>query len=230
VNNYPGGKNGSGTFQTIINQIPPHDLFVEAFAGSGAILRKKKPAEVTLAFDLNQHACANLEGSIPGITVINGDATRLLRGFLAKYDYAGSRKFVYLDPPYLFSTRKSNRPIYPHEFGTIAQHRELLRLIKSLDCLAMISGYWSELYERELKDWRTISYNSITRSGEVAKEFLWMNYPEPTSLHDYSFLGANFTQRQVIKRQVERWKARLVKMPRLKRLALQQALDEIKIS
>ena len=27
---YPGGKNGSGTFQRIINQIPPHEIFIPA--------------------------------------------------------------------------------------------------------------------------------------------------------------------------------------------------------
>jgi hypothetical protein len=64
----------------------------------------------------------------------------------------------------------------------------------------------------------------------VAREWLWMNYPEPVALHDYSFLGDNFTQRQVIKRQVQRWRARLQKMPLLKRRALEMALDEIKIS
>lgn len=94
----------------------------------------------------------------------------------------------------------------------------------------MLSGYMSDLYAAELSDWRTVSYNSITRSGKVAREYLWMNYPEPVALHDYSFLGSNFTQRQVIKRQVQRWRSRLENMPPLKRRALQMALDEIKIS
>jgi len=53
----------------------------------------------------------------------------------------------------------------------------------------MISGYWSELYARELKNWRSISFQAMTRGGFVATEWLWMNYPEPFELHDYSFLG-----------------------------------------
>jgi hypothetical protein len=130
----------------------------------------------------------------------------------------------------LFSTRASKRPLYKKEFGTIPQHKRLLNLLKSLDCMVMLSGYWSDLYEKELKDWRVVSYNSVTRSGNVAREYLWMNYPEPVALHDYSFLGANFTERQVIKRQVQRWRARLEKMPLLKRRALEMALDENKIS
>ncbi len=230
MNNYPGGKNGSGTFQTIINQIPPHDLYIEAFAGSGAILRRKKPATSTIAIDDDASSCEALKDAIPGVTVINGDATRLLRSYIARSGFSGSRIFVYADPPYLFSTRASKRPLYKKEFGTIAQHKRLLKLLKSLDCMVMLSGYWSQLYADELADWRTVSYNSITRGGTVAREWLWMNYPEPVALHDYSFLGDNFTQRQVIKRQVQRWRARLQKMPLLKRRALEMALDEIKIS
>jgi len=237
VNNYPGGKNGSGTFQTIINQIPPHDLYVEAFAGSGAILRRKKPAHVSIAIDDDAAACEGLKEVVPGIIVINGDATRLLsrllRSYIAKYGFARSRIFIYVDPPYLFETRKSKRPIYKKEFGTIRQHKRLLKLLKSFKsfgCMIMLSGYWSDLYENELSDWRVISYNSVTRSGEVAKEYLWMSYPEPVALHDYSFLGSNFTERQVIKRQVQRWQNRLKNMPLLKRRALEMALNENKIS
>lgn len=33
---YPGGKSGAGVYQTIINQMPPHQLYVEPFAG-GAV-------------------------------------------------------------------------------------------------------------------------------------------------------------------------------------------------
>jgi DNA adenine methylase len=226
VNQYPGGKNGSGTYQTIINEIPPHDLFIEAFAGSGAILRRKKPADVTIAIDDDASSSESLKGAIPGLAVINGDATRLLRSYIARSGFAGSRIFVYADPPYLFSTRASKRPLYKKEFGTVAQHKRLLKLLKSLDCMVMLSGYWSELYAQELADWRVVSYNSITRGGTVAREYLWMNYPEPVALHDYSFLGSNFTQRQVIKRQVQRWQARLAKMPLLKRRALEMALQE----
>lgn len=237
VNNYPGGKNGSGTFQTIINQIPPHDLYVEAFAGSGAILRRIKPAQCTIAIDDDAAACENLKDAVPGIIVINGDATRLLRrlvrSYIARYGFARSRIFIYVDPPYLFSTRKQKGKLYKKEFGTTAQHKRLLKLLKSLKefgCMIMLSGYWSQLYEDQLSDWRVITYNSVTRSGEVAKEYLWMSYPEPVALQDYSYLGSNFTERQMIKRLVQRHVKRLKEMPLLKRRALEMALTENMIS
>lgn len=48
---YPGGKNGAGVYQTIINQLPPHDTYIEPFLGSGAVLRMKKPARASIAID-----------------------------------------------------------------------------------------------------------------------------------------------------------------------------------
>jgi DNA adenine methylase len=51
--NYPGGKNGSGTYQRIINLIPPHRVYIETHLGSGAVLRNKKPARRNFGIDLN---------------------------------------------------------------------------------------------------------------------------------------------------------------------------------
>lgn len=54
--NYPGGKNGKGVYQTIINLMPPHEVYIEPFLGSGAILRKKRPAPVNIGMDLDETA------------------------------------------------------------------------------------------------------------------------------------------------------------------------------
>lgn len=48
---WPGGKDGAGVYQRLINQIPPHDLFVSAFLGDCAILRRKLPAAVSIGID-----------------------------------------------------------------------------------------------------------------------------------------------------------------------------------
>lgn len=90
----------------------------------------------------------------------------------------------------------------------------------------MISGYWSQLYATRLADWRTISYKAVTRGGKLATEWLWMNYPEPIELHDYSFLGENKQQRQDFKRMQARWKTKLEQMPIQKRRALLAAIRD----
>jgi DNA adenine methylase len=48
---YPGGKNGAGVYQTIINHMPPHEMYVEPFLGGGAIMRLKRPAAVNVGID-----------------------------------------------------------------------------------------------------------------------------------------------------------------------------------
>ena len=123
-------------------------------------------------------------------------------------------------------TRRSKRPIYQYEM-TNEDHQRLLEFILRLDCMVMISGYWSPLYENKLIGWRSITYQSQTRGGATATEWLWMNYPQPTELHDYSYLGGDFRERERISRKRKRWIKRLLTLPQLERAAILSAFDEI---
>jgi hypothetical protein len=51
---YFGGKNGNGTYQAIINKIPPHKRYIELCLGSGAVLVHKKPAEENYGVEINR--------------------------------------------------------------------------------------------------------------------------------------------------------------------------------
>ena len=215
---------GSGVYQKIINQMPPHRTYIEAFAGSGAVLHLKRAALANIAVDADASCTNKLKCDLPDVTVICDDAISVLKG----YDYKGY-ELIYADPPYLGSTRMSKHKIYKHEMMSDDEHLELLTVLKSLPCMVMISGYWSELYARELKDWRSISFQAMTRGGFAATEWLWMNYPEPFELHDYSFLGENFRERERIKRKKVRWAERLKSMPVLERFAILSVLQEHQI-
>ena len=89
----------------------------------------------------------------------------------------------------------------------------------------MVSGYWSELYGRELRGWNSAQFQTVTRGGTPATEWLWFNYPAPVELHDYRYLGENFRERERIKRKKRRWVARLERMPLLEKQALLSALE-----
>ncbi len=199
---YPGGKNGAGVYQTIINQIPPHDVYVEAFAGSAAVFRNKRPARVSALIDKTLQR--DLIGPVsPGVSMLQGDALKLLPMLVSEH---GPGTFVYADPPYVRSSRKSERDIYEHEM-TDDDHYELVHILRMLDCNVMVSGYSSVIYETGFEDWRRVEFQAMTRRG-LATEVLWMNYPEPTILHDPSYIGDDYRERERIKRKAQRWARR----------------------
>jgi DNA adenine methylase len=218
---YPGGKNAAGTYQRIINQIPPHAVYIEPFCGSGAILRLKRPAERSIALDPEPGALAALRGAVPpGTELVDGDALE----FLERYPFTGE-EFVYCDPPYLpevCRTRLRYRFVLTRD-----QHVQLLKTLLRLPCAVMISGYWSEVYAGILAGWRTDHFPQMTRGGYAIDEWLWMNYPAPTALHDYRYLGSDYREREKFSRRRKRWTAKLEKMVPIERLALLAALQEV---
>ncbi len=215
---YPGGKGASGVYQRLINQIPPHRVYIETHLGSGAIMRHKRPAEINLGLDVDPSVVSHWRKH-PYARVECQDAG----AFLSNYPFKGE-EFVYVDPPYLRSTRRTARSIYAFEY-TQEQHKVLLKVLVRLPCSVMVSGYWSDLYASRLEGWRTMTYAVRTRSGEIAEEWVWMNYPEPEALHDYRYLGEDFRERERIRRRISRWKTRLESLPPLERKAILMAIQ-----
>jgi len=218
---YPGGKNGSGVYQQIINRIPPHDTYIEPFLGSGAILRMKRPAPVNIACDIDARVISDFSWSPPPeLTLLQADA--LL--YLLEEPF-NNGTFIYLDPPYPMETRSSKKRIYTDEFSD-SQHDALLKTILSLDCMVMISSYPNARYDGALSSWRKATFKTTNRAGSHVTEKLWMNFPAPRELHDYSFIGENYRERERIKRKKARWIARLLSMSDIERNALTAAIAE----
>lgn len=222
---YPGGKNGAGVYQAIINQMPPHRLYIEPFVGAGAILLHKRPAETTYIMDL--------DGDV--LTATTDEARR--RGIklgmfsqscglacLEKAGWENSETLIYCDPPYVMRTRSGGR-VYKHEM-TDAEHARLLAAVKRLNCNVMLTGYDDLLYRAELGDWRRVEFISPTRGGP-RENVLWCNFPEPASLHDYRYLGDGYRERERIRKKVGRWQSNFAALPVLERRAILSALQHI---
>ncbi|MGB1225123.1 MAG: hypothetical protein ACPHCN_13405 [Mycobacterium sp.] len=65
---WPGGKAQAGVYQTLINQIPPHDCYIAPFAGDDAIARRKIPSRSTVLIDRDSEALTLWrDAPIPGI-------------------------------------------------------------------------------------------------------------------------------------------------------------------
>jgi hypothetical protein len=223
VRGYPGAKSGAGVWQRIVSAMPAHDLYVEAFAGSGAIARLKRPARWTLLVDRDRQACARL--AQPGGLVVCGDAVPLLAGAAAALAGYGERALVYVDAPYLRSTR--TKRYYRHELETEAEHRELLDVIGRLKCHVMVSHYPHPLYAAMLPGprWRRVEYMAPTRGGP-RPEWLLMNFGPEVPRHDSRFAGDGFRERERIKRKARRWVRMLELLPTAERAALLAAIDE----
>lgn len=209
---YPGSKGQAGTFQRIIGQMRPHRVYVEACCGSGKVFTEKMPAENSILIDTNAAALATV-GVTAGAAVrkLVGDAVSLLPELLA---WLPADSVIYVDAPYILETRQGRLYYGEHEpeRRDPEWHAKLLTILRTARCDVLVSHYPHELYSSQLQAWRCIEYDAMTRGGK-RRECLWCNFPEPVELHDWRFAGFNFRERYHMRRFVDRWLARVDKMP-----------------
>lgn len=253
---YPGGKNGAGVYQRIINLMPPHDVYIEPFLGGGAVMRLKRPARLNIGLDLVDSAVSAMEASIASSGgpagspysalsadhVGNGDSAGSLAGngvvTVSRFQFArlDGIEFLRVYPftgrelvycdPPYLRSTRSGRDLYEYEMSDV-DHRRLLRVLLEVPCMVMVSGYWSQMYVDELKAWNSIHFEAMTRGGHTATEWLWFNFTPPLILHDDRYLGEGFRAREKLKRKKLRWTERLRRMPLLERQALLSAIASI---
>lgn len=226
---YNGGKNGSGVYQSIINLMPKHDVYIEAFLGSGAILRNKKAAARNIGVEIDE-AVLSAFWRDSNFELYNESFFDFLILDNFNFHLNNRRTLIYADPPYLKSVRSSKNKLYNFELMKDSEHFELLTKLKSLNCNVMISGYDCDFYNDILKDWRKSHFWTTNRAGSRVEETVWLNFAEPFELHDYQYLGDDYRERERIKKKRKRLKERLLKMDKFERLALIATVEEIKNS
>jgi len=219
---YPGGK--GVLYKNLINLIPPHDAYIETHLGGGAVIRNKLPASINIGIDIDPAVHKKWRSiRAQDLSLICDDAVKVLKR-LDLESYIKKNLFIYADPPYLNCKSRC-----PYKYGyTREQHIELLECLLELSspfCQIMISGYWTELYAGTLKGWHTQTFETMTRGG-MATEWVWMNYPTPTRLHDYRYIGRDFRERERIKRKQNRWIKNLKHMPEIERRAMIERIVE----
>jgi site-specific DNA-adenine methylase len=241
---YFGGKSGSGTYQTIINQIPPQRVYVELFGGMLGIYRHKRPAKSSIIFEkdkslfevydnkfgiVEHNLNATLALALPknsGVRSYNGCALEVFNYHSGLSMLEREDVFIYADPPYPHESRSSNSR-YKHDM-TDEEHTDLLTtLISFHDTKVALSTYPNDLYYEFFygrNEWRFIEFESQTRGGKAIEQ-LWMNYPEPTELHDYRYLGEDYRERERITRKLKRWEAKFRDLAPLEQMAMLQRLN-----
>ena len=110
-------------------------------------------------------------GRLKGVQIENQNALDLIRKF--NHDNV----LIYADPPYLLETRGGKQ--YRHEMNE-QDHLDLLDALKQHKGSVILSGYPSEMYERELAGWGRISRKSYNQNAELRTEVLWCNFELPS--------------------------------------------------
>jgi DNA adenine methylase len=91
---------------------------------------------------------------------------------------------LYVDPPYLGSTRCRSWDGYSHEMRNERDHRELAEALRAARAAVVISGYPSPLYDLELyAGWDRHTITASTGQGGTwanRTEVLWSNRPLAT--------------------------------------------------
>ncbi len=131
---------------------------------------------------------SDLLSSIDGLTeyhqrlsqviIRNTDALELMQSF------DSDNVFMYLDPPYHWSTRTGAR--YEVDMDN-AQHESFIDICLRSKCKLLISGYDCALYDKLVDaGWNKVNFEIKTISGnherKMKMETIWYNYPTPQTL------------------------------------------------
>lgn len=249
--NYRGNKGLSGLYQAIINIMPEHDIYIEPFLGQGEIFCRKKPAALNVLNDIDPviiHSWKQLylpevvriveSNYVAGSAGIDendyGGRKRLCDILFMNYpalkvisDYNASKKrvLIYADPPYKMDSRRcSSIDIYNYEM-TDNDHKIFLDYASESKHNFIISCYDNSLYQKKLKGWNKFAVK-VKVHASTAMETVYYNFRSAIALHDYTYLGKNFSDRQRIKRKVNRWCKKFENLPILEQNLIYQELTK----
>ncbi len=116
---------------------------------------------------------------LQGVVIENRPALKVIN----QYDKPDA--LIYVDPPYVQSSRRRSDHGYRHELDNDA-HNELLETLKQVRGMVVISAYPSELYSDVLAGWESATCRMRTGSKTGAKgtEVLWFSPNVPVRQHE----------------------------------------------
>ena len=88
-------------------------------------------------------------------------------------EYNRENVCMYIDPPYVLSTR--TRKQYTVEMED-QDHQELLEILNQSKAKILLSGYDSKLYNKQLHNWERVEFAATAEHGLPRTEILWMNF------------------------------------------------------
>lgn len=106
----------------------------------------------------------------------------------------GADTLFYVDPPYVHATRtamvEKQHHGYRHEMSD-ADHRELAAVLHAVRGMVVLSGYPSELYDRELfAGWKRVDRPAWACNAKARTEALWFNDAAWSAIKEGSLFDA----------------------------------------
>lgn len=105
-----------------------------------------------------------------GVTFENKD----YREIIDQHD--GPETLIYLDPPYVHSTRNMQRGNAAYAFEMTEQdHADMAEKLKNIKGMAVISGYDNDLYKDLFNGWHKVERKAFADGAVERVECLWLN-------------------------------------------------------
>lgn len=91
--------------------------------------------------------------------------------------YDQPHTLFYVDPPYLFDVRSKRWKAVAYQYEVDENyHCKLLKVLKEIRGMAIISGYSSALYDDQLRGWRRVETSArTTNTAKRAVEVMWLS-------------------------------------------------------
>lgn len=213
---YPGGQNGSGHYQILINHIPKSDVYVEAFLGYSGVFNNitMSPGAWYFGFDRDQRVIDAWAESNLGAQVhfahCDYTAAKLVLSM-----FPGRKVFIHLDPPYR-NTKSPKKYLY--DINDDPGFIEFLNFVLSMSgsCNVMVSHWKDDLFDEYLCSrggFTFIGFKTMSRRGLIDNG-IYINYDAgKVELADLSYVGSDYTDRQRVKRKVDRNYKKIMAMP-----------------
>ena len=125
---------------------------------------------------------AEAAARLKSVQIENRPALDLIKKF--NYDNV----LIYADPPYLLNTRSGKQ--YRCEMSE-QDHVDLLAVLARHKGKIILSGYPSEMYDRELRGWQKIQRKAYNQNSDPRTEVLWCNFVAAPTLFDCDFQDEN---------------------------------------
>lgn len=203
--------------------------FVSAFVGNGGIERRFNLPANNYFFDTNPVVVDAWQAVLKGYNKKNPQQKIVVKkesGLTAIAAFKNDDKttLIFCDPPYLFDTRVSQQKLYGQHEWSYEDHVMFLNLLKGSTCNIIITHPPHILYENMLTGWSIKDFTYINSAGNKCADRCWYNYPTPTILQDFTYLGSDYRQRELIKNKTTRHMAKLQRLPAAERNAILSAV------